>query len=103
MNSIIQSRLMKMVELCKKRNVRCLALFGSSTGDRFDPSKSDLDFIVEFNPMSPIQHADKYFGLLEDLQQVFEMPIDLIELGPIRNPFFRKVIEETQVVHYEAA
>jgi predicted nucleotidyltransferase len=59
--------------------------------------------IVEFKPMPPIQHADNYFGLMEDLQRLFGMPIDLIEMGPIRNPFFRQAVAETQVVLYEAA
>ena len=103
MNPIIQSRLNDLVALCFKRGVRRVALFGSSTRDHFDPSRRDLDFIVVFDPMSPVQHADNYFGLLEDLQQLFGMPIDLVEPGPIRNPFFRQVIEETQVVLYEAA
>ena len=29
-------------------------------------------------------------------------PVDLVEPGPIRNPYFRQVIEQTQVVLYEA-
>jgi predicted nucleotidyltransferase len=53
--------------------------------------------------MSPSQHADSYFGLIEDLEKLFGMPIDLVEPGSIANPFFRQVVEQTQVVLYEAA
>jgi predicted nucleotidyltransferase len=103
MNSIIQNKLKDMIDLCKTRGVRRLALFGSAATDSFDQFPSDLDLIVEFKPMSPILHADNYFSLMEDLQRLFGMPIDLIEMGPIRNPFFRQAVAETQVVLYEAA
>ena len=103
MNRVVQEKLKEMVDLCKNRGVRRLAIFGSATTDSFDRFSSDLDLVVEFNPMSPVQHADNYFGLMEDLQRLFGMSIDLIEIGPIRNPFFRQAVTETQVLLYEAA
>ena len=103
MNRFVQAKFKEMVDLCKIRGVRRLALFGSATTESFDHFSSDLDLIVEFKSMSPVQHADNYFGLMEDLQRLFDMPVDLIELEPIRNPFFRKAIAETQEVLYEAA
>ncbi len=53
--------------------------------------------------MSPAEHARNYFGLQEDLQGLFGVPVDLVEPGPIRNPYFRQAIEQTQVVLFEAA
>ncbi len=103
MNQVVQEKLKELLDLCRSRGVRRLALFGSAATDSFDRSSSDLDLIVEFYPMSPIQHADNYFGLMEDLQRLFGMSIDLIEMGPIRNPFFKQAVSETQVVLYEAA
>jgi uncharacterized protein len=103
MNRVVQEKLKNMVDLCKNRGVRRLALFGSAVTDSFDRLSSDLDLIVEFRPTSPVQHADNYFGLMEDLQRLFEVPIDLIELEPVRNPFFRQAVAETEVVLYEAA
>jgi len=50
-----------VVALCKDRGVRRLALFGSAASGRFDPASSDLDFLVEFQPVRPSQHADNYF------------------------------------------
>ena len=103
MNRVVQEKLKELVDLCKNRGVRRLALFGSAATGSFDRSSSDLDLVVEFNPMSPVQHADNYFGLMEDLQKLFQMPVDLIELAPIRNPFFRQAVAETEEVVYEAA
>ena len=47
--------------------------------------------------------TDSYFGLMEDLQKLFQVPVDLVELAPIRNPFFRQAVAETEEVLYEAA
>ena len=103
MNAIVQEKAGELAEICGKRQVRRLALFGSAASGSFDPATSDLDFVVEFQPLSPAQHADRYFGLQEDLERLFGLPIELVEPGPIQNPYFRQVIEETQVVVYAAA
>ena len=103
MNAIVQEKVGELAEICKKRRVCRLALFGSAACGSFDPSSSDLDFLVEFQPLTPTQHADYYFGLQEDLERLFGLPIELVEPGPIRNPYFRQAIEETQVLVYAAA
>ena len=103
MNAVVQEKAGELVEICKKRGVRRLALFGSAATDSFDPVSSDLDFLVEFQPLSPVQHADHYFGLQEDLERLFGLPVELVEPGPIRNPYFRQAVEKTQVLVYAAA
>ena len=80
-----------------------LSLFGSATSERFDPVQSDVDVLVEFEKMRPTEHAAHYFGLLEDLQALLGRPVDLVELGPIRNPYFRQSIEASKVLLFEAA
>src|SRR5216110_145773 len=95
MNAIMQEKLKDVVAVCNQRSVRRLALFGSAA--------SDLDFLVEFQPHSPAQHADNYFGLQEDLERLFGLPVELVEPGPIRNPYFQQAIEKTQVLVYAAA
>ena len=70
-----------------------LFLFGSGLSYRFDRQRSDLDFLVEFETKSPSDHADSYLGLKEDLEQLPGLPVDLIEPGPISNPYFREEIE----------
>ena len=103
MIAIVQEKMDDLVEVCQRRRVRRLALFGSAAAGLFDPTTSDLDFLVEFQPSSPAQHADCYFGLQEDLERVFCRAVDLVEPGPIRNPYFRQALEESQVVVYAAA
>jgi hypothetical protein len=102
--STLASQLPAVADLCLKHRVRRLALFGSGASGRFDPAKgSDLDFLAEFEPMSPREHAGAYFGLMEDLHRLLSVPIDLVEAGAIRNPYFKEAVRNTQVVLYEAA
>ncbi|MBI4339520.1 MAG: nucleotidyltransferase domain-containing protein [Chloroflexi bacterium] len=103
MNPIVKEQQAALSSLCQQRRVLWLALFGSAAAGRFNPLRSDLDFLVEFAPMSPREHADCYFGLLEDLQRLFQRSIDLVEPSSIQNPYFRQAVEDTQLVLYEAA
>ncbi|HMD99724.1 MAG TPA: nucleotidyltransferase domain-containing protein [Terriglobia bacterium] len=103
MNAMVEQKVQDLSAICNRRAVCRLALFGSAASGPFDPASSDLDFLVEFQPLSPTQHADQYFGLQEDLEHLFGMPVELVEPGPIRNPYFRQAIEKTQVLLYAAA
>ncbi|MCG6923402.1 MAG: hypothetical protein LJF15_20295 [Acidobacteria bacterium] len=44
-----------------------------------------------------------FFGLQEDLEALLGVPVDLVEPGPIRNPYFRDVVEASRVLLFEAA
>ncbi|MFQ5614711.1 MAG: nucleotidyltransferase family protein [Anaerolineae bacterium] len=50
--------------------------------------RSDLDFLVEFADFYALGAFDRYFGLKEDLEQLFQRPVDLVEVKAIRNPYF---------------
>jgi uncharacterized protein len=103
MNPIVQARATELKELCRRRHVLRLSLFGSAANSSFNTATSDLDFLVEFYPLSPAVHADSYFGLQEDLEELFGRSVDLVEPGPIRNPYFRQAVESTRVLVYVAA
>ena len=103
MNEIVASRSAEIAGLCTKHRVAWLAIFGSAARGGFDAATSDVDFLVEFAPMPPRERADAYFGLLESLERLLGIGIDLVEAGPIRNPYLRKSIDESRVVIYEAA
>lgn len=91
-----------LIALCKKYQVRQMALFGSIVRDDFDPNQSDLDFIVEFQAMSPAEHAQHYFDLRDSLQGLFNRTIDLVELTTLRNPYRLTQIQSEQIKLYEA-
>lgn len=103
MHPIIREKIPEIAHVARRRRVRRLGVFGSATGDRFDPAASDIDFIVEFEPMAPAEHAEAYFGLADDLARLFCLEIDLVERSAIRNPIFRESVEETCRDVYAAA
>jgi len=95
MHSIIHEKIPEINRIAARHRVRRLGVFGSVTGDRFNPAASDIDFVVEFEPMTPAEHAEAYFGLAEDLARLFCRKIDLVERSAIRNPIFRESVEGT--------
>lgn len=95
MHAIIRKKIPEIALIAERHRVRRLGVFGSATSDRFDPETSDIDFVVEFKPMAPVEHAEAYFGLAEDLARLFCRKIDLVERSAIRNPIFRESVEET--------
>ena len=91
----IEEHRAELADLCRRHRVLRLALFGSATRDDFDPQRSDFDFLVDFEPLPPGEHADSYFGLLEALESLLGRPVDLVESSTLRNPYLRREIEAT--------
>lgn len=102
MNRLIEQHHKTLERLCEKYCVRRLELFGSATREDFDAEISDLDFLVEYLPLGPGQHAEAYFGLLAALEDLFQRPIDLVMTRAIRNPYFLETVNKTRMVLYAA-
>jgi hypothetical protein len=88
--------------LCAKYGVARLDVIGSAARTDFREADSDLDFVVVFSDLNPSNAADRYFGLLADLEDLFGRKIDLISYTAIRNPYFKQVIDRTRILLYAA-
>lgn len=53
--------------------------------------------------MPPVEHAEAYFGLQEDLEGLLGRAVDLVEAAAVRNPYFREAVERAHVELYAAA
>jgi len=93
----------KLSELCVTYGVRRLELFGSASRSDFDRGRSDVDFLVDFAETHPLGTFDRYFGLKEGLEQLFQRSVDLVEEKAIKNPYFRQAIEKDRVLVYGAS
>ncbi len=102
MNSLVAERREELAELCRRHHVRRLDLFGSAATERFDDQNSDLDFLVTFEPAARVGYTTEFFQLQEELEQLFERPVDLVFDSEFRNPHFRAAVEETRTPLYEA-
>jgi uncharacterized protein len=89
MQPLIEDSRAQLAKLCREHHVLRLEVFGSATRADFDPASSDLDFLVEFEPIAPVAFAQAYFSLKEALEALFKRPVDLITPASLGNPYFR--------------
>ncbi len=99
---IIRDRLPELERMCREHRVRRLFLVGSALGDRFDASRSDVDFLVEFEAHERGGFDDEYLRLRAELEQLLARPIDLIEARAVRNPYLIASLNRTKQLLYAA-
>ncbi len=102
MNLLVEQHRTQLEALCRRYGVRRLELFGSAATGLAQSGGSDLDFLVEFDPLPPGGYADAYFGLLESLEALYGRPVDLVVASAIRNPFFLQSVERSRTLLYAA-
>jgi predicted nucleotidyltransferase len=100
--NIVARHTAEVTALCRRYGVRRLELFGSVAAGRDDSSRSDVDFLVEFETLPDGTYADTYFGLLESLEALLQRPVDLVVATAITNPYFRQSVDETKTLVYAA-
>ncbi len=96
--------LARIREICRCHGVEELAIFGSALrGDL--RSKSDVDFLVRFQPGKGRPWLAHFQALEEDLSSLLGRPVDLIDRRSVeksRNWIRRKAILESAQVVYAA-
>ena len=89
----------EIIKLCKSHKVKSLYAFGSVLTDEFN-SESDIDLIVDFANVKVEDYADNYFDFKFSLQDIMKRPIDLLEERALRNPYFRKEVNQKKQLVY---
>lgn len=90
-------------ELCQKYGVVRLELFGSAATGEFDPSRSDIDFLVEDAPETDLgPWLTDFFARRERLASLLGHPVDLIMSGAPRNPYLIQSINKNRRLLYAA-
>ncbi|MEO1672541.1 MAG: nucleotidyltransferase family protein [Cyanobacteria bacterium J06631_2] len=85
LNTLAQNR-----QAIRNLGVSSLALFGSVAVDRAT-ADSDLDFLVEFEGTSTF---DRYMDLKFFLEDLFNVPIDLVTKRSLKKEISQKVLQE---------
>lgn len=105
MHAAVSSKLDALAALCRRFHVRRLEVFGSAArGEDFDPARSDVDFLIEFEPGVKTE-----IKLLLDVQQALEQAlgrsVDLVERQAVeQSPNYlrrRHILREAQPVYAE--
>ena len=84
---------------CREFGVRRLDAFGSVARGSANP-ESDVDLLVEFEAAEE-GLAKRFFGLLHSLEDKLQCRVDLLTAGSLRNPYFRKRVQNEKVRVYE--
>jgi len=98
MNRLIEEKRGELTRLCAECRVHRLELFGWGVTHEFDPNRSDLDFLGEFLPLQPGEHADTHIGLLETLQELFHRNVDLVMTSGTRNSYFLESVNRRRTL-----
>ena len=85
--------------LCASHKVNKLFAFGSVLLETFN-NESDIDLLVNFEPIDIAKYADNYYDFKFSLQNLLKRKIDLIEEQAIHNPYFLKAINNKKELIY---
>ena len=102
MVAIIDSKHEQVAMACAAHHVARMFVFGSALRDDFEPGRSDVDVLVEFEPLDPFALTDAYFDLLDELRAILGTPVDLVMSDAVKNRYVRAEIDRTKQVLYAA-
>lgn len=101
MLTLIADNQKRIAEICREHGVRRLDVFGSVIRDDFDPARSDVDLLVEFEAGTK-PSLREYFELRDALEALLGRPVDLVMAGAVRNRYIKADIEATCQTIYAA-
>lgn len=97
--AVIEEHIDTIKQLCLKFRVKQLDAFGSALTDTFN-EESDIDLIVDFEPIDLPHYVDNYYDLKFSLEDAFQKPVDLLEEQAIKNPHFRQTVNKQRQLIY---
>jgi predicted nucleotidyltransferase len=86
-----------IAELCRRLGVTSLELFGSAATGTDVQGHSDYDFLVQLDPDAQGSRAMRLIDLAEALEALLGRPVDLVDPGSIRNPYFAAEVARTRI------
>ena len=98
----LRPRLLAVLTALREAGVERAVLFGSAAQADAARAPRDLDFLVELGGPEK-GRAARYFALQRALERAGGLPVDLVEVEAVDNPYLRDEIERTGVVLIAAA
>lgn len=96
---LIKENQAKLNALCETHKVKELFLFGSILNEKFT-SESDVDFLIQFEGVDLDNYFNNYMDFKENVEKLLNRKIDLVENQAIKNPIFRKVVDNQKQLIY---
>lgn len=90
-----------LIDLLKKHKIKKAYFFGSVLTEKFN-SKSDLDLLINFQDgLEPLEQGKLMWSLEFAIEDIILRQVDLIQESSIKNPYFKKEMDETKQLIYE--
>jgi len=102
MTSAIEEKQHAIADICRKYGVKRLDLFGSAARSDSHSEPNDVDFFYEFEATHALCLADRFFGLIEDLETLLGKDVDLVSANDAVNPYFLQVANQHRIALYAA-
>jgi predicted nucleotidyltransferase len=100
MVNIISSNINVISRFFETHRIEKAYIFGSAVSDNFN-EKSDLDFLIKFQPgLNPLEKGELWWNLHDTLRDLFDREIDIVTEGSLKNPYFIKELDETKELIY---
>jgi len=90
----------RVAEFCRARGIRRLSLFGSVLRDDFDPQRSDLDVLAEFEP--GVRPGLRFFGYGDELAAIVGHKVDFNTEAWLSKYFREEVVREAVPIYEQA-
>ena len=100
MIALIANKREEIAALCKRFGIRRLEVFGSAATGAFDPTSSDLDFLVDLGEYDATV-AGRYLDLALALEELFDRRVDLITERSVTNAYLLDSVNRQRETIYE--
>jgi predicted nucleotidyltransferase len=97
LSSHIEIDLVRLADLCRERQVRELALFGSAVRGELRPD-SDVDLLVEFEPGVEVGFLT-LASLARELSSIIHRKVDLVPKSGLKPIIRNAVLSEAEVLY----
>lgn len=90
-----------IAKLCRQYGIERLSLFGSVLRPDFDPARSDVDVLIEFQ-RGASRSLFVIVNIQDDLQALFGRPVHVMTPGSISKYFRNDVLREAELQYVAA-
>lgn len=101
MIELVAKNLDPIRDACKRHGVSFMELVGSAARKDFDPTRSDIDVLVDF-PDGMTDFFGAFMGLREDLAELLARPVDVISIRGVRNHLLLDSLRRDAILLYAA-
>jgi uncharacterized protein len=97
--NVFDKHINEIKKLCSTHKVKQLFAFGSVLTEKFN-NESDIDLLVNFEPIDVSLYVDNYYDFKFSLQKILNRSVDLLEEKAIKNPYFKQNIDQQRQLIY---